>query len=126
MIADLAAEGIEVVTLADGKLDAPYVLLHPAEQFITLVEQQNMNSMDDCEVSITYELSILAGKAEEDTAYDKLDQLLEKCLLATRYLDDVRVSDVGLAKDSSNALWLAAVVTFSNTIKIEGEEYIWH
>lgn len=116
IIDELKAAGLNVKTIGDMKADAPYVLLHPSEN--DHIRFPDEPTMANDEIVVTYELSILAGESTEDTAYDLLDQYLITCLQVVHELDDVQVTDTGLARTSSNTDWLVSTIRFSNTITI--------
>lgn len=119
VIRELEAVGISVHAGGIRKEDPPYVQLYPAENFIERIDSSI--SATQFNVTVTYNLSVIAGPEDKDTSFDHLDSLTAKCLWAVKELDNVTVSSF-VAVDSNNSRILAANITFSCDLNItEGE-----
>lgn len=117
VVDELNNEGIEVVGIDKLKLDPPFVQLVPGEPYVTLPETQTMNEETELGVKISFTLQIVAGRVEQDTAYDIMDDLLNKCLFAVRNLDDIQVSSL-IVQDQNKQQMVVALVNFSITDNI--------
>jgi hypothetical protein len=118
IIDELVSLGVDVVDWSDDRFDPPIAYLHPAEEFISKPFPTAVGK-NDCQVTVNYILRLFTGKGDADNSAREIDDLIAKCVLAFRHLDDVSVSNLDIAVDNGGGQYMTATVYFSNTINLE-------
>ena len=120
VVDELTSVGIDISAGGIIKKEPPYVQLYPSDTFIEKPEA-TADGVEDFDITVNYDLTIIAGREDEDASFDQLDTLIAQCVYAVRTLDDVVVTSF-VAIDNTGIRYCAATVSFSNTININQGE----
>ncbi|NIL89994.1 hypothetical protein RhoFasSB10_02311 [Rhodococcus fascians] len=116
---ELEAVGVKIYPNGIRKYEPPYVQLYPAQDYIQIV--RTSVGTNEYNISVTFNLSIIAGAEDRDSSLGHLNSLISKCLKVVRNLNDVQVTSF-VAVDQNGGRLLAANIAFSNEINIyEGD-----
>jgi hypothetical protein len=119
IVSELQAKGVTIYAGGIRKQEPPYVQLYPAQDFIEVVNTSV--GTNEYNISVSFNLSIIAGAEDRDDSFSHLAELTSKCLEVVRNLDAVSVTSF-VAEDANRGRLLAANIGFSNELNIiEGE-----
>ncbi|WP_155293057.1 hypothetical protein [Rhodococcoides fascians] len=119
IVDELEAVGVKIYPNGIRKYEPPYVQLYPAQNYIEIV--RTSVGTNEYNISVTFNLSIIAGSEDRDTSQGHLNSLMSKCLKVVRNLNEVEVTSF-VSIDQNGGRLLAANIAFSNELNInEGD-----
>lgn len=108
---DLTNGGVDVVPYIPGRITPPIVIMKSGSPYI-------MNETVGTGYSLTLELLCVASTAENESATEDLDQLIEDVLNALPAYATMNSVSQPFALDTNNAQYLSATITTELAIEL--------